>query len=824
MERQLRRRETPVHPRSILSGLPSHWTAGDAEVRVAVIDGPVDLSHPCFAGADLHRLDTLVGEEAGPGPMSVHGTHVTSLLFAQHGHSVTGLAPRCRGLILPVFREGRGNRVSQLDLARAIERAVDEGAHIVNISGGERSKDGKADLLLDHALELCQKYGVLVVAAVGNDGCDCLHVPAAAQSVLGVGAAGPDGEPLESNNWGDVYQSNAVLAPGQDIVGATPSGGFAPMTGSSFATPLVTGVAALLMAAQLRDRGEIDPLAAGQAVLKAASYTPCGPDDAPECRRQLAGRLDAAQAFRLIAETAQAATATAPVADTSESLTDLNSSKGAILMASHDMSPTEGASATTVPGTDGAPWPGPDTDPARQSPASPPPIPPDEDPAAATSAPRPVVQPAIAQPVAPDIGASVQPMASEPGHNTPHPGARYSLSAARAPSGAPSSDPVSGATGAAGTYGGSGGREAITPDTALAGVVPSCGGTDPAHCPCHQNSQRPLVYAIGTIGYDFRTEAIRDGFRQLMPAASYVGQDGVPVELPADPYNPNQLYDYLVMNPSANADLTWTMQLEGTNAYALEAQPSVGMDSYPDNPDDPVWDLEELKKTVQRPGELATIINRLALPPVNRVYRLFREAIVGQVKNVDDPAYVSRVSIPGVLTDRTVQTFSGDYLPVLTVDARAVYTWNEGQLVSSIYEQVAEDTEERNVTIDAVTVKKTIRSLLDKMYYQFLNLGQSSPDRALNYAATNAFLIGGQISEGLLSAKYVPGPEDRFYALDGISVEKSPYCRSDADCQLVKITFFDPENNQRSRVTLMFTVDVSAVIPVVLAGPRIFLD
>jgi hypothetical protein len=264
--------------------------------------------------------------------------------------------------------------------------------------------------------------------------------------------------------------------------------------------------------------------------------------------------------------------------------------------------------------------------------------------------------------------------------------------------------------------------------------------------------------------------------------------------------------------------------MDGTPVYALEAEPSVGMDSYPDDPNDPVWNVEELQKAVQRPGKLAEIINRLAFPPVNRVYRLFREAVVGQVKAVDDPGYVSRVSVPGVLTDRTVQTFSGERIPVVTVDSRAVYTWNEHQLVESVYEQVDRDTKERDVAIDSVTVKKTVRALLDKFYYQFRNLGQSSPDRALNYAATNAFLIGGQISEGLLSAKHVPGPEDRFYAFDGITVEKSPYCRSDSDCQLVKITFFDPENNQRSRVTLMFTVDVREVVPVVLAGPRTFLD
>ena len=50
---------------------------GNPEICVAVLDGPVDLSHPCFQGADLRRVATLVNDPAGTGP--VHGTHVTSV-------------------------------------------------------------------------------------------------------------------------------------------------------------------------------------------------------------------------------------------------------------------------------------------------------------------------------------------------------------------------------------------------------------------------------------------------------------------------------------------------------------------------------------------------------------------------------------------------------------------------------------------------------------------------------------------------------------------------------------------------------------------------
>ena len=56
--------------------------------------------------------------------------------------------------------------------------------------------------------------------------------------------------------------------------------------------------------------------------------------------------------------------------------------------------------------------------------------------------------------------------------------------------------------------------------------------------------------------------------------------------------------------------------------------------------------------------------------------------------------------------------------------------------------------------------------------------------------------------------------------LDTISVEKSPICRPDSDCYDVKLSFFDPENNQRSNRVYRFTIDVSEVISVTIGEVR----
>ncbi|MFM6094400.1 MAG: PatA/PatG family cyanobactin maturation protease, partial [Dolichospermum sp.] len=74
-----------------------------------------------------------------------------------------------------------------------------------------------------------------------------------------------------------------------------------------------------------------------------------------------------------------------------------------------------------------------------------------------------------------------------------------------------------------------------------------------------------LVYALGTIGYDFGNEARRDSFKQLMPA---VNMDGAII--PANPYDSRQMADYLSANPTEAKPLIWTLNQELTPIYALE--------------------------------------------------------------------------------------------------------------------------------------------------------------------------------------------------------------------------------------------------------------
>lgn len=276
-------------------------TLGDQGIRVALLDGPVDRTHPCFQGANLREELTLVAGRKQGGAASRHGTHVASLIFGQPGTAVSGVAPGCSGILLPVFADGPKDSLvvcSQIDLARAILQALELGAHVINISGGQLTPDGEPDPWLAKAISACAERNVLVVAAAGNDGCDCLHIPAAIESVLPVGATGKDGEPLNASNWGRSYRDSGIVAPGQDVRGAEPGGGISFKTGTSFAAPFVTGVAALLLSAQLKLGRQPDPHMVRRALL--ASATPCDPQQTADCRRLLAGRLNATGALQLM--------------------------------------------------------------------------------------------------------------------------------------------------------------------------------------------------------------------------------------------------------------------------------------------------------------------------------------------------------------------------------------------------------------------------------------------------------------------------------------------------------------------------------------------
>jgi cyanobactin maturation PatA/PatG family protease len=269
-------------------------TTGDPKICIAILDAPVDRANRCLVSANIEQR--WLGDQLSCSP---HGTEIASVLLAPHDTSVWGIASSCRAVSIPIYDcyPGHLPSTNQRQLATAIQEALVAGAHVINVSAGESVPTGAAEPELAEAVRACASAGVLIVAAVGNEGCDCLHVPAALPSVLSVGAMRWDGSPMPRSNWGSIYGKQGILAPGEDIPVAGKHGRAELRTGTSYATAIVSGIVALVLSRE-RQRGHpIRPLLIRKALLAAArSVGQTGSDR----RRFLAGRLNIIEAIHLL--------------------------------------------------------------------------------------------------------------------------------------------------------------------------------------------------------------------------------------------------------------------------------------------------------------------------------------------------------------------------------------------------------------------------------------------------------------------------------------------------------------------------------------------
>jgi cyanobactin maturation PatA/PatG family protease len=272
---------------------------GSPSITIGIVDGLPDLSHPAFRTALIEIVETMVPADGRAA--DAHATGICSIIFG-NSDAICGLAPGCSGIVLPIFSnrqsESRITPVSQIDLARAITWALERNVSIINVSAGQKSSTVEAEEHLERALHRCIERRVLLVAAAGNDGCPCLHVPAAVRSVLAVGAVDITGRPLELSNWGEPYRQNGLLAPGKDLPVAVPGGGVAAATGTSFATAVVSGVAALLLSFAQRENVRLDALDIRRILIDSA--VPCELEGEGACDRYLAGTLDASAALLML--------------------------------------------------------------------------------------------------------------------------------------------------------------------------------------------------------------------------------------------------------------------------------------------------------------------------------------------------------------------------------------------------------------------------------------------------------------------------------------------------------------------------------------------
>jgi cyanobactin maturation PatA/PatG family protease len=200
---------------------------------------------------------------------------------------------------------------------------------------------------------------------------------------------------------------------------------------------------------------------------------------------------------------------------------------------------------------------------------------------------------------------------------------------------------------------------------------------------------RPLVYALGQLGYDFGTEARRDSIMQHMGPS-------------ANPYDPIQLTKYLEANPWDGASVIWTLNLDATPIYSILPGGPFG----------------------------GAICAKLC-------------SFLAQQTHEG----IERISIPGSIAGKAT-LLSGQVVPAILPELRGMYSWTTSALVHAVS---GSPPPESGSAESVAYAHKTsaIRDFLHRVYYGLRNLGTTPQQRAINYAATNALGVAGIYEDAL---------------------------------------------------------------------------
>ena len=230
------RRARVYAPELIGDVAPGRCRAG-AGVTIGMIDGPVNTEHPALRGVNV-IFETLV--QSGSVPRADHGTAVAVLLVGEDpSGQLAGFARGSRLYAISVFADRETEEEASVErIATAIDRLVGHGVQLINLSLA-----GPPNEALGRAITAAAGRGVVMVAASGNERRPVVAWPAAAPEVIAVTAVDAARRRFRMANTGVELEFSA---PGVDIYAARARGaGY--VSGTSFAAPIVTALAARLM-------------------------------------------------------------------------------------------------------------------------------------------------------------------------------------------------------------------------------------------------------------------------------------------------------------------------------------------------------------------------------------------------------------------------------------------------------------------------------------------------------------------------------------------------------------------------------------------------
>jgi subtilisin family serine protease len=254
-------------------GAPKVWDRGvtGAGIKVGVIDTGIDYTHPALAGNYKGGYNAV---EPGKDPKDDHGhgTHVSGTIAAD-GDNIVGVAPKASLYAIKVLDSSGGGTIA--GVIDGINWAVKNKMDVVNMSLG-----GPSSAELEAAVKAAYDAGVTIVAAAGNDPSAEVSAPACYPQAIAISASDSSDALASFSSTGPQV---AFIAPGVKVPSTWLGGGLKSISGTSMATPHVTGLAVLAYSMGARSPDAI------RSALKAAAKPL--PNLKPE--QQGAGMIDA---------------------------------------------------------------------------------------------------------------------------------------------------------------------------------------------------------------------------------------------------------------------------------------------------------------------------------------------------------------------------------------------------------------------------------------------------------------------------------------------------------------------------------------------------
>ncbi len=214
-------------------------------VPIAVLDTGADLDHPDLTAAILPGWD-YVNDDPDPTDDEGHGSNVTGLLGAIGGNGIGIAGVAFETLIFPIKVLNQNQEGYYTWWASGFCYAADLGVRVINLSaGGENYSEA-----LHTAVRYAYDRGVVICTSMMNYDNDVPYYPAAFSETIAVGATNDEDRRADPFLWGggSSYGDHIdLVAPGNGLISTNRNGGYARYAGTSQATALVSGVAALMI-------------------------------------------------------------------------------------------------------------------------------------------------------------------------------------------------------------------------------------------------------------------------------------------------------------------------------------------------------------------------------------------------------------------------------------------------------------------------------------------------------------------------------------------------------------------------------------------------